>query len=154
RDDGVFIINTENANATLVFTYIGFTLQEVDLAGRTTINVQLKPSNKRLQEVIVVGYGQQRKSLVTGAISSVKADQLTTVSSTRIDQALQGRTAGVVILPTSGQPGAGLNIRIRGAGSNRNSNPLFIVDGVRSGGIEYLDPSEVASIEILKDAAS
>src|SRR5690606_17578281 len=126
RDDGVFILNTENANATLVFTYIGFTLQEVDLAGRTTINVQLKPSNKSLQEVIVVGYGQQRKSLVTGAISSVKADQLTTVSSTRIDQALQGRTAGVVILPTSGQPGAGLNIGIRGAGSNRNSNPLFI----------------------------
>src|SRR5690606_8908877 len=83
RDVGVFIINTENANATLVFTYNGFTLQEVDLAGRTTINVQLKPSNKSLQEVIVVGYGQQRKSLVTGAISSVKADQLTTVSSTR-----------------------------------------------------------------------
>lgn len=105
NDEGIYLINVENANATLVFSYIGYVFQEVSLGGRTSANVQLQPANKNLQEVVVVGYGQQRKSLVTGSISSVKADQLSTVSSTRIDQALQGRTAGVLILPTSGQPG-------------------------------------------------
>ncbi|HEY6504762.1 MAG TPA: SusC/RagA family TonB-linked outer membrane protein, partial [Chitinophagaceae bacterium] len=154
NEDGLFILNVENKDAILVFTYIGYTAQEVSLAGKTAINVQLQPTNLSMQEVIVVGYGQTRKSMVTGSISSIKAEQLSTVSSTRLDQALQGRTAGVVVLPTSGQPGAGMNIRIRGAGSNRNSNPLYIIDGVRAGGIEYLDPSEVGSIEILKDAAS
>jgi TonB-dependent starch-binding outer membrane protein SusC len=154
KDDGVFVMNVSSADATLVVSYIGFLTQEIKLDGRTAMTIQMSPVNRSISEVVVVGYGQQRKSLVTGAISSVKAEQLSTVSNTRIDQALQGRTPGVQVLPTSGQPGAGLNIRIRGAGSNRNSNPLYIVDGVRAGGIEYIDPSEIASIEILKDAAS
>ena len=139
--------------ALLKVSYAGMADQELSVDKAGTLNFALEEKGG-LNEVVVVGYGQQRKSLVTGAISSVKAEQLATVSSTRIDQALQGRTAGVVILPTSGQPGAGLNVRIRGAGSNRNSNPLYIIDGVRADGIEYIDPSEVASIEILKDAAS
>lgn len=154
KEDGLFVLNVSSADATLVISYVGFQTQEVKLDNKNSINVQLTAINQTISEVVVVGYGQQRKSLVTGSISSVKSDQLTTVSSTRIDQALQGRTAGVVVLPTSGQPGSGLNIRIRGAGSNRNSNPLYIIDGIRAGGIEYLDPSEIASIEILKDAAS
>jgi TonB-dependent starch-binding outer membrane protein SusC len=154
RDDGSFLINVTREDATLVFSYIGFLTQELKLENRNPLALQLAPLNRSITEVVVVGYSQQRKSLVTGAISSVKAEQLTTVSSTRIDQALQGRSAGVMVLPTSGQPGAGLNIRIRGTGSNRNSNPLYIVDGIRAGGIEYLDPSDVASIDILKDAAS
>jgi TonB-linked SusC/RagA family outer membrane protein len=153
NSDGVFSITVEN-NAILVISFIGFEKTEVPVNNQPVVNVQLKPSVAKMEEVLVVGYGQQRKSLVTGAISSVKQQELETVSTTRIDQALQGRTAGVVVLPTSGQPGAGLNIRIRGAGSNRNSNPLYIIDGVRAGGIEYIDPSEIASIEILKDAAS
>jgi TonB-dependent starch-binding outer membrane protein SusC len=154
KDDGSFVMNVSSADAILIISYIGFVTQEVKLENRTSLTLQLLPINRSISEVVVVGYGQQRKSLVTGSISSVKAEQLSTVSATRIDQALQGRTAGVMVLPTSGQPGAGLNIRIRGAGSNRNSNPLYIIDGVRASGIEYLDPSEVASIEILKDAAS
>lgn len=154
KEDGSFLLNVSSTKAIIVVSYIGYMQQEVALDGKTVANIQLAPLNKSISEVVVVGYGQQRKSLVTGAISSVKAEQIATVSSTRIDQALQGRSAGVTVLPTSGQPGAGLNIRIRGAGSNRNSNPLYIIDGVRAGGIEYLDPSEVASIEILKDAAS
>ncbi|WP_276503609.1 TonB-dependent receptor [Terrimonas pollutisoli] len=154
NNEGIFVINVEKSDAVLVFTYIGFLSAEVEVASRSSINVQLTPANKNMQEVVVVGYGVQKKALVTGAISSVKSEQLETVSSTRIDQALQGRTAGVVVLPTSGQPGAGLNIRIRGASSNRNSNPLYIIDGVRAGGIEYIDPSEIATIDILKDAAS
>jgi TonB-linked SusC/RagA family outer membrane protein len=154
KEDGSFVLNVSKPDATILVSYVGFATQELKLENRTTLNVQLAAMNRTISEVVVVGYGQQRKNMVTGSISSVKAEQLSTVSSTRIDQALQGRTAGVVVLPTSGQPGAGLNIRIRGAGSNRNSNPLYIIDGVRAGGIEYIDPSEIASIEILKDAAS
>jgi TonB-linked SusC/RagA family outer membrane protein len=153
NQDGVFSL-TVDPNAVLVITAIGFEKAEVPVNNQQVINIKLKAAVTKMEEVLVVGYGQQKKSLVTGAISSVKQQELESVSSTRIDQALQGRSAGVVVLPTSGQPGAGLNIRIRGAGSNRNSNPLFIIDGVRAGGIEYLDPSEIASIEILKDAAS
>ena len=154
NNEGLFVLNVENPNAILIFSYIGYETQEITLGNQTSLNVQLVASNKSLQEVVVVGYGVQKKALVTGSISSVKAEQLETVSATRVDQALQGRTAGVVVLPTSGQPGAGLNIRIRGASSNRNSNPLYIIDGVRAGGIEYIDPAEIASIDILKDAAS
>lgn len=154
RDDGMFVLNVENANATLVFTYIGFVSQEVQLNNRTSVTVNLQPANRNMEEVVVVGYGQTKKSLVTGAISQVRSEQLATVSNTRIDQALQGRTAGVTVLPSSGAPGAGIKVRIRGTGSNRANEPLYIIDGVRAGGIEYLDPSEISSMEILKDAAS
>ncbi|HEX6913918.1 MAG TPA: TonB-dependent receptor [Chitinophagaceae bacterium] len=153
--NGAFTIQVPQAGAVLVISYSGMTSQEVKVNGQdAVINVVLAESQVDLSEVVVIGYGQQKKALVTGAISSVKADQLATVSTTRVDQALQGRTAGVQVIPTSGQPGAGLNIRIRGAGSNRQANPLFIVDGIKAGGIESLDPSEIASIDILKDAAS
>jgi len=151
---GNFTIAVPSAGSVLVISYAGMTPEEVTVRQAGTLNFSLAETNNTLNEVVVVGYGQQRKSLVTGAISSVRADQLNTVSTIRLDQALQGRTAGVQIVPTSGQPGAGLSIRIRGTGSNRNSSPLFIIDGVRAGGIESIDPSEVASIEILKDAAS
>jgi TonB-dependent starch-binding outer membrane protein SusC len=154
KSDGTFVMNIVSPDANIIISYIGYITQDIKLEGRTVINIQLTPLNRSISEVIVVGYGQQRKNQITGSISSVRAEQLSSVSSTRVDQALQGRTAGVVVLPTSGQPGAGLNIRIRGASSNRNSNPLYIIDGVRAGGIEYLDPSEIASIDILKDAAS
>lgn len=153
NSDGEFSL-TVAPDAVLVVSFIGYEKIEIPVNNQSVVNVALKPAMNKMDEVLVIGYGQQKKSLVTGAISSVKQQQLETVSSTRIDQALQGRTAGVVVLPTSGQPGAGLNIRIRGVSSNRNSNPLFIIDGVRAGGIEYIDPSEIASIEILKDAAS
>jgi TonB-dependent starch-binding outer membrane protein SusC len=154
NEDGLFVLNVESQTATLVISYVGYISQEINLANRSSITIQLQPVNRNMEEVIVVGYGQQRKSLVTGAISSIKSEQLATVSSTRLEQALQGRTAGVTVLPSSGQPGAGLKIRIRGTGSNRANEPLYIIDGVRAGGIEYLDASEIASIEILKDAAS
>ncbi len=139
---------------TLVVSYIGYTNQEVPINGRTTINITLQEDQQALEEVVVVGYGTQQKSLVTGAISSVKAEEIATVSSSRVEQALQGRTAGVTVLPASGSPGSGMRVRVRGTGSNASSEPLYIVDGVRAGGIEYLDPSEIASIEVLKDAAS
>ncbi|WP_066829581.1 SusC/RagA family TonB-linked outer membrane protein [Rufibacter ruber] len=152
--NGNFQIQAPANATTLVVSYIGFTNQEIPINGRTTINVSLQEDQRALEEVVVIGYGTQQKSLVTGAISSVKAEEIATVSSSRIDQALQGRTAGVTVLPASGSPGSGMRIRVRGTGSNKSSEPLYIVDGVRTGGIEYLDPSEIASIEVLKDAAS
>jgi TonB-linked SusC/RagA family outer membrane protein len=154
NDAGDYSISVPSSGSVLVVSYAGMQSQEmtVSRAGRVNFSLDLVPNS--LNEVVVIGYGVQKKSLVTGAISSIKSEHLQTVSSTRIDQALQGRTAGVQILPTSGQPGAGLNIRIRGTGSNRSSSPLIIIDGVRAGGIESIDPNEVGSIEILKDAAS
>jgi len=152
--DGSYTIRVTNDNAILAFSYIGYQPMEVVVGNRTVVDVTLTAGSQALSEVVVVGYGTQRRNQVTGAISSVKSEQLATVSSARIDQALQGRTAGVNVLPTSGAPGAGMSIRIRGTGSNSNSEPLYIVDGVRTGGIDNLDPSEVASIEVLKDAAS
>ncbi len=152
--EGAFSITVPKTGSVLVVSYTGMGTQEFTVKDGSAVSISLAETAGNLNEVVVIGYGQQKKSLVTGAISSVKADQIQTVSSTRIDQALQGRVSGVQIVPTSGQPGAGLNIRIRGTGSNRNSNPLVIIDGVRVGGIESIDPNEVASIEILKDAAS
>ena len=152
--DGNFTITVPGAGSVLIVSYAGMTTEEVSVGQGGTVNISLAEASGILNEVVVIGYGQQKKSLVTGAISSIKADQLQNVSSTRIEQAIQGRVAGVQIIPTSGQPGSGLSIRIRGTGSNRNANPLFIIDGVRAGGMESIDPMDIASIEILKDAAS
>jgi TonB-dependent starch-binding outer membrane protein SusC len=153
--NGSFTIGV-NDDAILVFSFIGYKAKEVAVGTQSTIKIGMEADATSLQEVVVVGYGEQRKSLVTGAISSVKADELKTVSVGSIDQAMQGRTAGVNMAPNSGQPGSGTKIRIRGIGSNGNSNPLFIIDGVRTStdGMDYLNPSDIASIEILKDAAS
>lgn len=140
--------------ASIMVSYIGMNPSIIKVSGEDFLEIQLEEVFQSLNEVVVTGYGQQKKSLVTGAISSIKSDQLSTVSNTRIEQAIQGRTAGVQIVPTSGQPGAGIRVRIRGTGSNRSSEPLYIIDGVRAGGMESIDPSEIASIEILKDAAS
>lgn len=152
-DDGAFSIMAPQGSI-LVITYVGMKTIEYEATRPGFTSFEMEETTKELNEIVVIGYGQQKKSLVTGAISSIKADQLASQSNIRVDQALQGRTPGVQIVPTSGQPGAGMFIRIRGTGSNRNSNPLFIIDGIRAGGIESIDPSEIASIEILKDAAS
>lgn len=151
--DGTFRLEA-SPDDTLQFSYVGYLTEEVPVGNQTNIEVSLVPDLQTLSEVVVVGYGEQKKSLVTGAISSVKAEEIATVSSTRVEEALQGRTAGVNVVASSGSPGSGMSINIRGAGSNSNSQPLYIVDGVRAGGIEYLDPSEIESVEVLKDAAS
>jgi TonB-linked SusC/RagA family outer membrane protein len=152
--DGNYTITVPDG-ATLIFSYIGFEAMRVAVDNRSQIDVTLKIDAKSLEEVVVVGYGTQKKSLVTGAISSIDEKELTTISSSRVEQALQGRTSGVYVLPASGSPGSNVQVRIRGTGSNGNSEPLYIIDGMRSTtGIGYLHPSEIASIEVLKDAAS
>ncbi len=154
--DGNYTLNVPSDNSVLVYSYVGYLTEEILVEGRSALNVTMSPDITSLEEIVVIGYGEQKKSLTTGAISSVKAEDIQTVSVARVDQALQGRTSGVYIVPNSGSPGNGTKIRVRGAASNGNSNPLYIIDGVRTGadGMDYLSPSEIQSIEVLKDAAS
>lgn len=137
----------------LEFSSIGYTTQEAK-AETSTLNIVLAEDNQILEETVVIGYGVQRKSDVTGAISSVKAEDLRNRSITSVDGGLQGKTAGVQIVTTSGAPGAETSIRVRGYSSNSDSTPLYVVDGLRTKNIAYLDPSDIESIEVLKDAAS
>lgn len=151
--DGKFEINSP-LNSTLVFSYIGYIPLEVKVTSNT-LNVKLKESQALLDEVVVVGYGVQKKSVVTAAISGVKSEDLGKTSPTRIDNVLKGQVSGVSITQASGQPGEGSKVRIRGIGTINNSDPLYIVDGMPiDGGIDYLNPADVESVEVLKDAAS
>ncbi|PLX25504.1 MAG: hypothetical protein C0599_00440 [Salinivirgaceae bacterium] len=150
---GQYSIKVPGNDAILVFSSISYMTEEVPVGDKTEINVTLMNDIEALSEVVVVGYGVQKKSLVTGAISKVNAEDLET-QQVRVEQALQGKTAGVHIMQESGSPGGGITMRIRGTSSNRDSNPLFIVDGMRTGSIEYLNPNDIESIEILKDGAS
>lgn len=153
-DQGNFMISVPNPGSVLTISYAGATTQEFVVNDSGPVTIQMEERASVLNEVVVIGYGTQRRAAVTGAVSSVKADEIATVSSSRIDQAIQGRTPGVTIAPNSGAPGSGMSIRIRGTGTNGNANPLYVVDGVRTGGIDNIDPSEVASVEILKDASA
>lgn len=152
-NDGSYAIQV-TSSSTLTFSFIGFVTQEVPVGSNTQINVTLQEETALLDEVVVVGYGVQRKSDVTGAISSVKTEDFENRSSETIGHAISGKTAGVQILLTSGAPGSSTSIRVRGYSSNSSSDPLYIVDGLKVSDIDYLDPENVQSIEILKDAAS
>lgn len=153
--DGKFQIQVPS-NGTLTITFIGYTTVTEAVNGRTKIAIQLKPESQSLNEVVVVGYGTQKKSVVTGAISSVKASDLEDLPITRVEQSLQGRVSGVTIAANAGQPGSSSTIRVRGITSFGNNEPLWVVDGVivDSGGIGFLNQSDIASMEVLKDAAS
>jgi TonB-dependent starch-binding outer membrane protein SusC len=153
--DGNYEISAP-ANALLVFSYVSYETQEIAVNGQPNISVQLAPGQETLEEVVVVGYGTQKKSVVTGAISSVKAEQLENLPLTRIEQSLQGRTSGVMIAANAGQPGSSATVRVRGITTLNNNDPLWVVDGivVDAGGIGYLNQSDIESIEVLKDAAS
>ncbi|MBS3807897.1 MAG: TonB-dependent receptor [Bacteroidales bacterium] len=152
--NGEYEIIVPEDQDVLVFSFVGYERKTVQINGRSTINVSLQPRAEELEEVIVVGYGTQQKSLVTGSISKVESEDLTGLPISRAEEALEGKTAGVSVVPTSGSPGAGMKVRIRGTGSNQNSQPLYIVDGMKTGDISFLSPSDIESIEILKDAAS
>lgn len=151
--DGNFSLEAAPTDV-LVISFIGYTSQEVLVGGQSSLNIILQEETLDMDEVVVVGYGVKKKSLTTAAISSVKGDELQNRPVSRADQAMQGKTAGVSVLSTSGSPGAGTKIRIRGTNSNGDSNPLFIVDGMKTGDINNIDPNDIESMEILKDAAS
>lgn len=153
---GKYAINVPNAQVTLQFSYVGYLQLEEALNGRKVINVTMKPSAFDLAEAVVVGYGLQKKSLITGSIAKVSSQEMARGNNLRINQALQGKTAGVVIMNNSGQPGDFVSVRIRGIGTNGDAEPLYIVDGLptNGNGIDYLSPSDIESVEVLKDAAS
>jgi TonB-linked SusC/RagA family outer membrane protein len=157
--NGQYTLNNVPPNATLAFSYIGFATQDVQLGSSNTLNVTLTVTNNDLNEVVVVGYGTQKKSLVTGSISSVTAKDLDNMPINRVEQALEGRASGINVAAASGIPGASSTVRIRGYTSfspNANNDPLWVVDGVivDNGGIGYLNEADIESIEVLKDAAS
>jgi TonB-linked SusC/RagA family outer membrane protein len=151
--DGRFTL-TVNTEATLVFSSIGYVTQEVPLGTQTVVNLALAEDVRALDEVIVVGYGEQKRSNVTGAISSVNVQNMENKSVLRMDQALQGMAAGVNVTRDGGAPGAAPTIHIRGVGSIGNTEPLWIVDGIRMSPGNQFDVDDVESIEILKDAAA
>ena len=150
--DGNYSVNVE-PGATLVFSYVGYIPQEHVVKGGT-LNVTLKEDTETLEEVVVIGYGVQKKSSVTGAISQVKAADMENRTITTAAQALQGKTAGVQLITSSGGPGETPTIRVRGYSSNVASDPLYVVDGVRLSDISGIDPNDIESMEVLKDAAS
>ena len=152
--DGNFSVQAAN-NATLVISYIGYTTETVKVAGKNNLSITLKEDAQTLNDIVVIGYGVQKKSDLTGAVASVKAEDLKHRSTTDAAAALQGKAAGVQILNSSGKPGQGASIRVRGYSSNSsNIGPLLIVDGLQVSSIQYLDPSMIESMEVLKDAAS
>lgn len=150
--DGVFSIPVEQGT-TLVISYIGCQTKEVKAADN--MRIVLEEDAQTLSDVIVVGYGVQKKSVVTASIAKVSADDLNGTAPVRVDNALKGLASGVTVTSASGQPGAAAQVRIRGIGTINESDPLYIVDGMPiEGGIDYLNPSDIESIEVLKDAAS
>lgn len=143
------------AGSTLVISYIGFKSEEIKVKGNTPLNIILKEDSEALDEVVVVGYGVQKKSDVTGALSSVKGEDLTKLSISRTDQALQGQMAGVMVQNSVAAPGEAPNIIIRGGNSLKGDNaPLVVIDGVLGGDLSLIDPNDISSIEVLKDASS
>ncbi|UGU15912.1 TonB-dependent receptor [Sinomicrobium kalidii] len=152
--DGNYEITDVPPDAVLEFSYIGFKTQTIEVDGRSTIDVSLSEDLEQLEEVVVVGYGTQTREKVTGAVSSVKSEDIVTQGSNTVEKALQGRVPGVQVESAGGDPGSGVRILIRGTGSLGNNNPLYIVDGVQVDNINNLNPTDIASMDILKDASA
>ena len=164
--DGSYRLVVPDDAQTLVFSSVGYTTLEVPIGDRTVIDVELAADVKALSEVIVIGYGTQERKRVTGAVSSVSAEEIGRLPVSGLDEALQGRAAGVLVTPSTGQPGAPININIRGIGSFGNTSPLYVIDGVpvfnetstlgngQSNPLATLNPNNIESIEILKDASA
>jgi TonB-linked SusC/RagA family outer membrane protein len=153
--EGHYSLELSSLTGILVFSYVGYESQQITINGRTEINVALVESFEKLDEVIVIGYGYQKKSDLTGSISSIKSDELLKVPVRNLDQALKGQAAGVFVVEPSGAPGSTASIRIRGINSITASNePLFIVDGFQVSNISMINPNSIESMEVLKDASA
>ena len=152
--DGNFQITLSSEDAILIVSFVGYTAQEFSVVGATEVNVALKADVLGLEEVVVVGYGTQKKKLVTGANLNVKGEQIAELTPVNAMDALKGITPGLSITQDNGQPGSGTSVNIRGMGTIGHSEPLYVVDGVVVGDIDYLNPSDIETIDVLKDAAS
>ena len=142
------------SNATLSFSYVGYVPQEVNVGGRSTINVTLAEDNTTLNDVVVIGYGTMKKKLVTGATVQVKGEDIAKLNTTNALEAMQSSTPGVQITQSSTQPGKGYKVYIRGIGTTGSASPLYVIDGVAGGNLDGINPNDIESIDVLKDAAS
>jgi len=142
------------SNATLSISYVGYTTQQVNVGGRSNITVTLVQDNNTLEDVVVIGYGTQKKKLVTGATVQVKGEEIAKLNTTNALEAMQSQTPGVQITQSSTQPGKGYKVYIRGIGTTGNSSPLYVIDGVAGGSLDDINPADIESIDVLKDAAS
>lgn len=162
--DGIYSINVPSSSSILIFSYVGYLEKEVSVGSQTSIDIKLEPDLSELDEVVVVGYGTQRKIETTGAIASIKSDELVQTPVANVAQGLQGRVAGVQVVQNSSAPGGSVSVRVRGTNSIRGSSePLYIIDGVQvsnGGGVNDLsplstiNPNDIQSVEVLKDASS
>ena len=143
-----------SSNATLSFSYVGYETQQVKVGGKSTINVTLKEDNTTLNDVVVIGYGTMKKKLVTGATVQVKGEDIAKLNTTNALEAMQSQTPGVQITQASSQPGKGYKVYIRGIGTTGDSKPLYVIDGVAGGSLDDINPADIESIDVLKDAAS
>ena len=151
--DGNFTLNVK-PGATLVVSYVGYKTQEIPVGNQSDFAITLKVDDKTLEDVVVVGYGVQKKKLVTGATVEVKGEDIEKMNTTQVLGALQSKTPGVNITAVSGQPGDGFKVAVRGAGTNSDTKPIYVIDGVAGGDINNLNPADIERIDVLKDAAS
>ena len=151
--NGKFTLNVK-PGAKLVISYIGYTTQEITVGNQSNFNVTLVEDNAALDEVVVIGYGVQKKKLVTGATVQVKGDEIAKLNTTSALEAMQSSTPGVQITQSSTQPGKGYKVYIRGIGTTGNSSPLYVIDGVAGGSLDDINPADIETIDVLKDAAS
>ena len=152
--DGTYSLSVPAGSDSLLFSYIGYQPQRVAIGGRTTVDINMAEATELLQEVVVIGYGVQQKSDLTGAVGVVESEQLTDIPTQSLGQSLQGKVSGLQIIPNSGAPGADAVFRIRGVGTLNNADPLFVVDGMILNDISFLNPQDVASVSVLKDASA
>jgi TonB-dependent starch-binding outer membrane protein SusC len=154
-ENGKFAIEVQEDDASLTFSYVGYVTQTVAVSGNSLIDIKLEANITSLEEIVVVGYGTQKKSDLTGSISSIKAKEITQMPTQRVDQALQGKSAGVMVLNTDGAPGGNATIRIRGMNSiSGGNNALVVVDGLQGVNLNTLNPNDIESMEVLKDASA
>ncbi|MGL5227432.1 MAG: SusC/RagA family TonB-linked outer membrane protein [Bacteroidales bacterium] len=152
--DGNFTLEVKNRGSILTINYLGYVPQDVLVGNKTNIEVTLQESTLQLDELVVVGYGTQKKALITGANTNVKGDQIESMKQTSAMAGLQGLVPGLNITRNNGAPGSGTKVTIRGMGTIGNSSPLYIVDGIAVDNIDYLSPGDIESLDVLKDAAS
>jgi len=152
--EGHYSLQVSGTSQSLKFSFVGFQPVTVALDGKTTLNVTLKADTEEISEVVVVGYSTQKKSTLTGAVSPVNVDDMSKRRVAELSQALQGQVAGVQVTQSTGAPGDEINIRIRGEGTIGNNNPLYIIDGVPSRETTFLNPSDIESMTVLKDASA
>lgn len=152
--DGRYALKLPAGNTVVVVSSIGYQSQTIDVAGKTQVDVQLKEDALQLEQVVVIGYGVQKKSDLTGAVASINTKEIGSIPVVNVSQALQGKASGIEIVQNSGAPGSSVSVRIRGMGTINNSDPLYVVDGIPMDDINFLSSDDVASMEVLKDASS